>query len=109
MWRCRRLLSNGFDRSWRNKVLFPGDRSGRFNLDEAAAELGLEEEYVASLFKPMNYTYSIKGQFYPAERGRTSRPGSLASSRDRMFPLYRKNYQLDREKRVLDWRRVTTE
>lgn len=109
MQRCRRFLYNSFERSWRNRTVFPNDRRGRFNLDEAAAELGLEEEYVASLYKPLHYTYNVKGQHYPAEQGHTSRPGSLASSRNRMFPLYRRNNRLDREARQLDWRRVTTE
>lgn len=109
MRRTARFLFNSFERGWKNKTIFPFDRRGRFNLDEAAAELQLDEEYVASLYKPLHYTYSMKGQRYPAEQGRTSRPGSLSSSRDRLFPLYRRNYKLDREMRVLDYHRVRTE
>lgn len=107
--RTARFLYNSFEKGWKDKTMFPHDRRGRFNLDEAAAELQLDEEYVASLYKPLHYTYSMKGQRYPAEQGRTSRPGSLAASRDRMFPLYRRNYKLNKELRVLDHHRVTTE
>ncbi|AIN95732.1 hypothetical protein LPMP_070460 [Leishmania panamensis] len=108
MRRTVRVLYNSFERGWKDKTVYPLDRRGRFNLDEAAAELELDEAYVASLYKPLHYTYSMKGQRYPAEQGRTSRPGSLAASRDRMFPLYRRNYKLDRELRVLDHRRIST-
>lgn len=107
--RCCPLLFSSFERDWRHKDSLPHDRRGRFNLPEAAAELQLDEDYVASLYKPMHYTYAVKGQHYPAEQGRTSRPGSLSSSRNRTFPLYRRNGKLDRELRTLDWRRVTTE
>lgn len=109
MQRSRILCMGSFERSWRNKTVFPFDRRGRFNLDEAASELQLGEEYVASLYKPPHYTYAMKGQRYPAEQGRVSRPGSLSSSRDRMFPLYRRNYKLNSEMRVVEWRRLTTE
>lgn len=110
MQRCRAaLFMSGFERSWQNRAVFPNDRRGRFNLDEAAAELGLDEEYVASLYKPMHYTYDMTGEHYPSEQGRTSRPGSVTSSRNRMFPLYRRDNGLDRQLRKLDWRRVTTE
>lgn len=109
MRRTPLFLCSSFERSWRNKTITPGDNRGRFNLDEAAAELQLDEEYVASLFKPMHYTYAVRGQRYPAEQGRSSRPGSVTASRDRMFPLYRRNTRLDRELRQLDRRRITTE
>ncbi|CCW64549.1 unnamed protein product [Phytomonas sp. EM1] len=107
MQRVRRLCSS-FERGWRDKTPFLNDRQGRFNLFEASAELQLDEIYLASLYKPLHYTYSVKGQLYPAERGRSSRPGSLESSRNRMFPLYRRDYGLDREMRHLSWRRITT-
>ncbi|KPA74349.1 hypothetical protein ABB37_09330 [Leptomonas pyrrhocoris] len=109
MRRTVRFLFNSFERGWKDKTVFPADRRGRFNLDEAAAELQLDEEYVASLYKPLHYTYAMRGQRYPAEQGRTSRPGSLSSSRDRVFPLYKRNYKLNRELRELSYRRVTTE
>ncbi|KAK7194495.1 hypothetical protein NESM_000366400 [Novymonas esmeraldas] len=107
--RTARVLFNSFERGWKEKTVSPHDRRGRFNLDEAAAELQLDEAYVASLYKPLHYTYAMKGQRYPGEQGRSSRPGSLTASRDRMFPLYRRNYKLDRELRVLNYRRISTE
>ncbi|CCW72085.1 unnamed protein product [Phytomonas sp. Hart1] len=108
MQRCRRLCSF-FEHDWRDKIPFSNDRQGRFNIVEAASELQLNDKYLASLYKPLHYTYSVKGQLYPAEQGRSSRPGLLASSRNRMFPLYRRDYGLDREMRHLSWRRITTE
>lgn len=107
--RTTRVLFNSFERGWKDKTVHPFDRRGRFNLDEAAAELQLDEAYVASLYKPVHYTYAVRGQRYPAEQGRTSRPGSVSTSRDRMFPLYRRNYKMDRELRKLNPHRVTTE
>lgn len=90
------------------KTLFPEDQRGRFNLSAAAAELGIDQEYAASLYKPLHYTYAVKGQRYPAENGKSSRPGSQGSSRKKMFPLYGRNYHLNRELRTLDPRTVTT-
>lgn len=90
------------------KTLFPEDQRGRFNLSAAAAELGIDEKYAASLYKPLHYTYAMKGQRYPAENGKSSRPGSQSSSRKKMFPLYGRNYRLDRELRTLDPRSITT-
>ncbi|EPY32384.1 hypothetical protein STCU_02838 [Strigomonas culicis] len=103
------LLYSALERGWQDKTVFPNDRTGHFNLDEAAAELDLDPEYAASLFRPMHYNYSMKGQRYPAEQGRSSRPGSWSSSRDRLFPMYKRNYKMDRELRNLDWKRVTTQ
>eukprot|EP00796_Vickermania_ingenoplastis_P002200 gene2200-1367_t len=82
---------------------------GRFNLQAAAAELGLDEAYAASLYKPKHYTYAIRGQRYPAEQGRSSKPGSLSCTRKKMFPLYERNYRLDRELRTVHYKRLTTE
>ncbi|EPY40322.1 hypothetical protein AGDE_03524 [Angomonas deanei] len=107
--RSTTVLFGSFERNWDNKRVFPHDRTGRFNLDEAALELDLDPEYVASLYRPAHYTYAVRGQRYPAEQGRAGRPGSSSSARDRMFPLYKRNYHLNKEYRVLDWRRVTTE
>lgn len=90
------------------KTLFPEDQRGRFNLSAAAAELGIDEGYAASLYKPLHYTFSVKGQRYPGELGRSSRPGSQGSSNEKLFPLYSRNYRLDRELRNLDPRSLTT-
>lgn len=92
-----------------SKTVFPEDTRGRFNLGAAAEELGLDEEYAASLYKPLHYTYAVKGQRYPAEHGKNSRPGSQSATRRKLFPLYQRNYRLNKEMRVLDHRRVTTE
>ncbi|RNF13912.1 uncharacterized protein Tco025E_06162 [Trypanosoma conorhini] len=85
------------------------DRRGRCSLDEAAAALGLDPAYVAALYKPLHYTFAVRGQHYPAEQGRVSRPGSLSCSRSRMFPLYRRNNRLDGRLMRLSRHRVSTE
>lgn len=82
---------------------------GRFSVQEAAAELNLDEAYTASLFKPLHYTYAVRGQRYPAEQGRSSRPGSSGASRDKMFPLFKRNYRLNTELRTLPRSKVSTE
>nr|7AOI_Bg Chain Bg, mL99 [Trypanosoma brucei] len=82
---------------------------GRFNMDEAAAALQLNPAYAAALYRPLNYTFHIRGQLYPAQKGRPSRPGSLAASQGRMFPLYQRNDRLDKELFRLNSRGLTTE
>ncbi|EAN85523.1 hypothetical protein C3747_32g372c [Trypanosoma cruzi] len=94
---------------WRSKPIGEMDRRGRFNFDEAAAALNLDAAYVAALYKPLHYTFAVRGQHYPAEQGRVSRPGSLSSSRNRMFPLYRRNNRLDAQLLRLSRRRISTE
>jgi hypothetical protein len=87
---------------------FPRDQSGRFNFDEAAAELEMDPNYVRFLYKPMKYTLYIKGSRYPAEYGRKSRPGSNAGSMNHMFPLWRKDAKLHHRLRALKKDKVTT-
>lgn len=80
-----------------DKLIMPHDQMGRFNMDEAAAELSLDAEYVRALYKPLSYTFYLRGQRYPSEHARSTRPGALASSKDKMFPLHKKNPRLDKE------------
>ncbi|KAG8342467.1 hypothetical protein TRVL_06703 [Trypanosoma vivax] len=99
-------------RSWGNSQGQPlrlHDPRGRFNLDEAAAALDLDPAYAASLYRPLHYTYHLKGQLYPAERGRPSRPGSLSASRGRMFPLFKRNERLHNQFMRLDRNQLTTD
>lgn len=92
-----------------HQTLFPNEQRGRFNLSAAASELGLDEAYASSLYKPLHYTYAVKGQRYPAQYVKSSRPGSVGGSSRSIFPLYQRNYRLNRERRELDYRRITTE
>lgn len=95
--RCRMMLAEFKS----DKLVMPGDQMGRFNLDEAAAELSLSPDYVRALYKPLHYTFYKKGQRYPGERGRTTRPGAVASGMSKLFPLHKRNPKLHRELRTV--------
>ncbi|RNF04377.1 hypothetical protein TraAM80_05256 [Trypanosoma rangeli] len=109
MLRVVRVLRGPGGGGWRSKPIGELDRRGRFNLDEAAAALELDPAYVAALYKPLHYTFAVRGQHYPAEQGRVSRPGSLSCSRSRMFPLYRRDNRLDAQLMRLSRHSVSTE
>lgn len=86
----------------------PRDQTGRFNLDEAAAELSLDPNYVRALYKPKHYTFAVKSSRYPGERGRSTRPGGVSSSMNHMFPLYKRDSKLHRQLRTVPNSRFST-
>ena len=94
MFRRRCLLLSSMEGGWKDKMSFPGDNRGRFNLEEAANELQMDPAYVKALYTPMHYTFYKKAQRYPCETGRSSRPGQRSSTRKAMFPQYMQNSQL---------------
>ena len=82
---------------WKEKLVFPGDQRGRFNLDEAAKEIDIDPDLAKAMYKPIQYTFNIKSQRYPSESSRSSRPGAESCKRRIMFPLYEKNKRIDKQ------------
>ncbi len=65
-------------------------QSGRFDVDVAAEQLGLDPNYARGLFMDRSCTFTRKGAVYPAETYRSARPNSdnPAQTRRKMFPLH---------------------
>lgn len=87
------VYPNNFSAKW--------DRRGRYSCDAVAEELGEDPEYILGLSQPLKYSMRVpkfKG-LYPAEEGRSSRPGGDTSQKKKMFPMHqRKPAMYDKKK-----------
>ena len=90
----RNVYPNTFSAKW--------DRRGRYSCDAVAEELGEDPEYILGLSQPLQYSIRVpnfKG-LYPAEEGRSSRPGGDTSQNKKMFPLYQKKPAMYAKKKL---------
>jgi hypothetical protein len=78
------------------------DRRGRYSCDAVAEEMGEDPEYILALSQPLKYSMRVPnfGGIYPAEEGRSSRPGGDNSQRKTMFPLYQRKPALFAKKKL---------